>query len=104
MVRILRGAGFTVHDFASAEDVLADPRAPDVLVSDVNLPGLSGTALAEQLLSQHTGLRVVLVSGFAPDPAGASRLLGRGAQFLEKPFAPAALVTAVNPAAESLPA
>ncbi len=97
MARILGTAGFKVQAFESAEQLLgtASGAVPDVLVTDVNLAGLSGTALAGQLLARHPSLRVVLVSGFTADPAETAKLLSRGALFLAKPFAPASLVAAV---------
>ena len=41
-------------------------------------------------------MRVVLVSGFAPDPLAAARVVAQGARFVQKPFRPGALVHAVR--------
>ena len=44
-----------------------NPAAVDVLVSDVMMPHMTGSALARQLLSERPELRVVLISGYASD-------------------------------------
>ncbi|MCC7074575.1 MAG: response regulator [Deltaproteobacteria bacterium] len=95
MARILGGAGMTVQTFSSAEALLAAGELVcDVVVTDVNLPGLSGVQLAEQLRARRPGLHVVLVSGFTADPSTTTRLLAEGVPFVAKPFQPAALVAA----------
>ncbi|MEO5733487.1 MAG: response regulator [Rubrivivax sp.] len=50
----------------SAEAALAAfQRQPfDLLLTDVSLPGVLGTALAKQLMSRHPALRVVFLSGY----------------------------------------
>jgi PAS domain S-box-containing protein len=99
MGRVLAGHGLEVREFPSAEaalEALQGGPPLDVLVTDVMLPGIDGVRLAEAFLAKRPGLRVVLVSGFAPDPAATSRLVVRGARFLPKPFSPDALVGAVT--------
>ena|SRR5437867_9732993 len=48
---LLRSAGFTVQTFSSAQEFLASARAdvPSCLVLDVQLPGLSGLDLQQEL-------------------------------------------------------
>ena len=63
--KLMEGEGRTVTPCASAEEALAlDAGDPfDVLVTDVSLPGLSGTDLARQLLADDPQRWVVLCSG-----------------------------------------
>ena len=63
---LMEGEGRTVTPCASAEEALAlDAGDPfDVLVTDVSLPGLSGTDLARQLLAYDPQRWVVLCSGY----------------------------------------
>jgi PAS domain S-box-containing protein len=99
LVRVLGGAGYqVVAQASSAEELLANGGAEkaEVLVTDVALPGQSGVALARALLEKRPGLRVVLVSGFAPDPEAIGQLVAAGARFLAKPFSPPALLEAVG--------
>jgi DNA-binding response OmpR family regulator len=57
--------------------------SPEVLVTDIGLPDMSGTALAEQALARVPALSVIYVSGAAinPDVPGF-----RAAGVLLKPF------------------
>lgn len=63
---LMEGEGRTVTSCATAEEALElDARRPfDVLVSDVSLPGISGTELARQLLAEDPMRWVVLCSGY----------------------------------------
>ncbi len=68
MARIIRRQGFTVletsdpfHALRLAEEAKADL---SLLVSDVELPGLSGGELSERIESLCPGIRILLVSGY----------------------------------------
>lgn len=100
--RILRRAGYQVFEAAHAEDALAVatayPGSLDVLVTDVVMPGLSGTQLAEQLVALRPGLRVLYMSGYAEDVEDVRAAIGRGQTFLPKPFTPEQLLRRVREA------
>jgi len=88
--RALRRRGYTVHEAASGEDALdwwaKSGIRPDLLVSDVVMPGISGPQLARQLTDAHPALRVLFISGYtgtAEESHGASLA---GFPFLQKPF------------------
>ena len=63
---LMEGDGQTVTSCATAEEALAlDAQETfDLLVSDVSLPGISGTDLARQLLAEDPERWVVLCSGY----------------------------------------
>ncbi len=69
--RLLRRNGFDVATSRSAEDALARVRAEperfDLVVTDINMPGLSGLEMARELRSLRPGLPVVLTSGYVTD-------------------------------------
>jgi CheY-like chemotaxis protein len=73
----------------SAEEALAclAQHAFDVLITDISLPGLSGTELARRALQDHAATWVVLSSGY-PTEHGVAQL-GPRARALPKPFEPA---------------
>jgi two-component system cell cycle sensor histidine kinase/response regulator CckA len=96
--RILTGHGYRVlsaRDAAAARELwAASASSIGLLLSDVTLPGISGPALAAELMGDRP-LRVLFVSGrLAGDPAGSS--LPPGAAFLPKPFTVAGLLDAVR--------
>jgi two-component system, response regulator PdtaR len=82
----LRQAGCEVIEAASADEalvVLATMPSPDVLVTDVRMPGaLDGLELASRIRKSRPGLKVVITSGHAPARTAA----GVADAFLSKPF------------------
>ena len=99
MVRMLERAGYEVSSHGSAEDAVDDPSAPALLVTDISLPGLSGTELARRLGERHEGLRVLYVSGYPR-----KKLEDDGhvvEHLLKKPFGKARFLEAVETALQS---
>ncbi len=87
---LLESWGYAVleaHDSQEALDVSdSHPDEIHLLLSDVNMPGMSGPQLADELMRRRPKLRVVLMSGYPAD-----QLSGTGNAFLPKPFNPASL-------------
>lgn len=83
---LMEGEGQTVTSCATAEEALVlDAEQPfDLLVSDVSLPGMSGTDLARKLLAQDPMRWVVLCSGYELGSYPAS--WGVNVRTLLKPF------------------
>ena len=69
LAEALRARGFDVHEAetAAAALELVERVRPEVLVSDVVMPGGSGIDLAERARALHPGLAVVLVTGHADE-------------------------------------
>jgi CheY-like chemotaxis protein len=63
----------------------------DIVLSDVNLPGLSGVALAGLVRARWPHLKIMLMSGDALADDG-----GRNCAFLQKPFRRQTLAAALN--------
>ena len=96
----LRAAGHLVVAAESAEDALEliELRgAPEVLVSDVSLPGLSGLDLVRQLRDRPScaALPTVLLSGRV-QPADIAAGEALGATYLTKPVIISALCAAID--------
>ena len=76
--RSLSAEGHTVvvaHDGQEALDLAHSAAAPfDILVTDVQMPGVDGIALANQMLELNQGLKVVLMSGLQSEMARAGGL------------------------------
>jgi DNA-binding response OmpR family regulator len=85
--RTLSEAGFVVSAAESAEKALGrldDGELPDLLISDVSLPGMPGPELALLLRERAPDLPVLLMSGYAAHPLP-DGLVGRAAM-IDKPF------------------
>ncbi len=99
--RALAGGGFHVTESVDADAALplVDDAAHviDVLVSDVMMPGMDGTALVAYARARRPGLPVVLMSGYAEAPLRAAAT-DPATAFLAKPFATAVLIDAVRAA------
>ena len=97
--RILRGLGHMVveaPDPASALARLEGGLSPDLLVTDVVMPGMHGRALADLLARARPGVPVLYMSGYAPETVFADGMLEEGAVYLEKPFSRDDLVDKVT--------
>ena len=87
---VLRFAGFQTLEAASAEQgiSLADEHLPDVILMDVRLPGMDGSAAVKRLKRQDrtAGIPVVALTSFAMK-GDRERFLAEGFDgYLEKPI------------------
>ena len=84
----LRDAGLEVREFADAKgvlDALTDD-APDVLFSDVRMPGKSGLELLAQLATLQPSLPVIVMSAFTDVSTTAAAYRHGAFDYLPKPF------------------
>jgi RNA polymerase sigma factor (sigma-70 family) len=98
LVGCLQGAGYQVDEYEAATDYLRRrPTAPhDVLVLDVDMPGLSGLELQAALGSGAAAPPVVFVSGTADIPQSVRAMHQGAVDFLVKPFQQEQLLEAVR--------
>jgi two-component system NtrC family sensor kinase len=85
---------------SSAEEglkLLAD-RHFDVVLSDIVMPGMSGLEMARRIRERHPDIPIILASGYSDK---AELALSEGFALIRKPYAPEALVRAINQAFDS---
>ena len=85
----LSEAGYDVASFDGAHavhDALAAQRAPDLLFTDVRMPGDSGLQLLDALKRDHPQLPVVVMSAYTDVASTAGAFRGGAHEFLSKPF------------------
>ena len=79
---------FTVRTFASTREVLKalEGDAPQVLVSDIRMPGGSGIELLSQVKQMHPGLPVIIMTAYSDLDSAVSAFQGGAFEYLPKPF------------------
>lgn len=100
IARLLETAGFEVHACADGQAALSACRsdAPDLVLTDVMMPGMNGFELLKQLrAAEQTALMpVVLVSARAGEEARIEGLAAGADDYIVKPFNARELVARVN--------
>ena len=94
----LTSCGWEVQAFRSADDFVSVPIAstPSVVVTDVNLPGISGLALQEKKRQICRPLPFIFISGALSVTDGIEAMKGGAVEFLVKPVDPERLAAAIE--------
>jgi FixJ family two-component response regulator len=98
IARLLTSMGFATDAFASANEFLASPRLKDTvcIVTDVEMPGMSGLDLQDHLIAHSLKIPVILITAFPEDRIRERAMKGGAVCFLSKPFKEAALLECVQ--------
>jgi FixJ family two-component response regulator len=100
---LLRSLDYRVAAFATAKAFLNSEQLLETscLITDVQMPGMSGIELQALLKSNGHSIPVIVITGF-PDERVRERAMQLGAvSFLTKPFADAALIECLERAHRS---
>jgi two-component system cell cycle sensor histidine kinase/response regulator CckA len=98
---MLEDRGYEVVAAAGPREALqaaAELESIDLLVTDVVMPELNGRQLAERLVADRPGLRVLFISGYTDDAMIARGVLESDVLFLQKPFSVEELAVKVRQA------
>ncbi|MFN2359497.1 MAG: sigma-54-dependent transcriptional regulator [Marinobacter sp.] len=98
LVTTLELAKFRVREAANAEQALSRlAESPvDMVVSDVNMPGMSGHDLLLEVQRLYPGLPTMLITAYGQISHAVSAMQAGAIDYLVKPFEPAVLVDAVS--------
>jgi FixJ family two-component response regulator len=97
---LLRALGYTTATFESAEEFLQSGRLQETacLITDVQMPGMSGVDLHDHLIANGDQTPVIFITAF-PEEGLRRRALGAGAfGFLPKPFSEESLIACLDQA------
>jgi two-component system nitrogen regulation response regulator GlnG len=86
--RALRQAGMQVTAFEDADSAIAALRRkqPDVLVTDIRMPGRSGLDLLEEARTRHSTLPVIVMTAHSDLDSAVAAYQGGAFEYLPKPF------------------
>jgi two-component system nitrogen regulation response regulator GlnG len=101
--KALRQAGMECRSFERAESLLEaiDTEVPDVLITDVRMPGMSGIALLERLCDSCPGLPIIVITAHSDLESAVAAYKGGAFEYLPKPFDIDEAIELVNKAARS---
>ncbi|SFD39334.1 nitrogen regulation protein NR(I) [Pragia fontium] len=86
--RALTGANIQCTSFDSADNVLTalEKSAPDVLISDIRMPGIDGLTLLQKIKQHHPLLPVIIITAHSDLDAAVSAYQFGAFDYLPKPF------------------
>jgi PAS domain S-box-containing protein len=98
--KVLAGAGYAVLEAGSAEEASRLNSRFDgtihALVTDVVMPGKTGLELGRDLTADRPALKVLYMSGYAPNARELASGFDGGVAFLQKPITPPQLLSTLR--------
>jgi FixJ family two-component response regulator len=97
---LIASLGYAVAAFGSAEEFLKSDSLDNTacLISDVQMPGMSGIELQSWLLSERRGVPIIFVTAFFDPKARAQALASGALGFFDKPFSAEKLISCLEQA------
>jgi FixJ family two-component response regulator len=88
MSGLIRSLGYNAATFASAEEYLRSERLGDTscLITDVQMPGMSGLDLQDRLIAGGHRIPIIFVTAFPEERSRARAFKAGACGFLSKPF------------------
>ena len=86
--KALKASGMVAKSFEKADQVVTALRcgAPDVLMTDIRMPGRSGLDLLKEIQASRPGLPVIVMTAYSDLDAAVSAYQGGAFEYLPKPF------------------
>lgn len=101
--KMLSSEGYEVEVFFDAEDGLKNVRAlrPDLIISDVRLPGMDGIEFVRAVTETNRHLPIILTTAYGSTEMAIEATKAGAYDFLEKPFQPEPFLELVQKAFKS---
>lgn len=102
--KALERADMRISSFEDADSALLQlaKDVPDVIISDIRMPGTSGLNLLDEVKDQHPELPVIIMTAYADLGRAVAAFQGGAFEYLPKPFDVDEAVTTVQRAIRSL--
>ncbi|MFQ5462240.1 MAG: response regulator transcription factor [Phycisphaerae bacterium] len=100
--RLLGSIGYRVESFPDADSFLAeyDAGRPGCLLLDIQMPGMNGLALQEELVRRDLRIPVIVISAYGDVEATVRAIKTGAVDFLQKPYKCKVLLTRIREALE----
>ena len=85
-VRALKKKGFHVTPASSAENALEQEGPFDLMITDMMMPGMSGSELAVEMKKRQPNINIIIASGYSEEMALKELNGNEGFVFLSKPY------------------
>ena len=84
----LSSSGFKTKSFSSADDLIKslDKSEPDLIITDVQMPGMLGYDLLKHINNNFEDLPVIIMTAFADMQAAVESFGGGAFEYIPKPF------------------
>lgn len=98
LARLLRTQGYTVLQAANAREARAEieRQQPDLVISDIVMPGESGIELRREIATRWPAIPVILISGYSAEGPAEFAARTPNTVFVQKPFAADQLIALVQ--------
>jgi two-component system response regulator FixJ len=94
---LLESAGFTVQNYASATQFLADHILKGgCLIADIRMPDMDGLELQKEIIKRGIELPVIIITGHGDVPQAVRAMKAGAIDFIEKPFNPEHVLSSVR--------
>jgi FixJ family two-component response regulator len=98
LAALIRSLGYQSQDFGSAEDFLRslDLEQFACIITDIQLPSMSGIELKHHLVAQHHLMPVIMITARAEPEVEAQAIASGASCFLRKPFATDTIIDCIE--------
>ena len=90
--------GFDVTNFEEAQSALdrLHDDAPDVILTDIRMPGIDGLTFLSKVKNSHPDLPVIIMTAYSDLDSAVSSFQGGAFEYLTKPFDPDKMITEIK--------
>jgi len=102
---LIDSLGYPVASFGSAEEFLSSDQLEQTacLISDMQMPGMSGIDLQNQLIARGYRLPVIFITAYSNSKARMQALASGALGFFDKPFSEERLISCLDQALSQRP-